>query len=142
MDRAWVSYDGVEGDRQRNQKYHGGRERALCLFSWELILALQKEGHKLEAGSTGENLTLANLAWEQLHPGTRLRIGPELHIEITSYADPCRQNAQWFVESNFKRISQKLHPGWSRLYARVVSEGEVGWGDVIALEDVPTARAS
>ncbi len=142
VENAWVSYDGVEGDRQRNQVYHGGRDRALCLFSWGLIQALRQEGHNLEAGSTGENLTLSNLDWEHLHPGYRLRIGQDVHIEIISYAEPCRLNAQWFVKGNYKRISQKVHPGWSRLYARVVSQGVIRRGDLIDISDETTAWAS
>lgn len=31
-------------------------------------------------------------------------------------------------------MSQKLHPGWSRLYARVLSEGEVHPGDMVIWE--------
>jgi MOSC domain-containing protein YiiM len=65
-----------------------------------------------------------------------------VYIEIISYAEPCRRNAQWFVEANYKRISQKVHPGWSRLYARVVSEGVIRRGDLIDIEDKTTARAS
>ncbi len=142
VEKAWLSYDGVEGDRQQNRVYHGGRDRALCLFSWELIQTLRQEGHNLEAGSTGENLTLAKVNWEQLQPGNRLRIGRGVLIEITSYADPCRHNARWFVNSNFKRISQKVHPGWSRVYARVVSEGVIRCGDLITISKETAAKAS
>ncbi len=142
VEKAWVSYDGVEGDRQRNRVYHGGRDRALCLFSWDLIQALRQEGHKLDAGFTGENLTLSDVGWAHLHPGHRLRIGREVLIEIVSYADPCRRNAQWFVDSNYKRISQKVYPGWSRLYAKVVAEGTIRRGDVIDIESETTVRAS
>ncbi|RMD76622.1 MAG: MOSC domain-containing protein, partial [Chloroflexi bacterium] len=34
-----------------------------------------------------------------------------------------------FQRGWFSRISQRLYPGWSRLYARVISEGEVKVGD-------------
>ena len=35
----------------------GDPGRAVCLFSMERILQLQKEGHPIDIGSTGENLT-------------------------------------------------------------------------------------
>jgi hypothetical protein len=38
---------------------------------------MQDEGHTIDAGSSGENLTLAGLSWETLEPGTLLKIGPE-----------------------------------------------------------------
>lgn len=45
---------GVEGDRQRNPDIHGGPERAVCLFSLEVIEALQTEGHPIAPGSAGD----------------------------------------------------------------------------------------
>jgi len=77
---AVIATTGVLGDRQRNLKYHGGPDRAVCLFSQELIERLQDEGHSIEAGSSGENLTLAGLDWEKLKLGARLQIGPDVRI--------------------------------------------------------------
>ena len=88
----------------------------------------------LEAGSSGENLTLSGLDWEKLKLGARLQIGPDVRVEITSYTVPCDQNARWFRGGDFKRVSQKMNPGWSRLYARVLVEGVVRPGDVVVIE--------
>src|SRR5262244_3215069 len=74
---AKVTKQGVGGDRQKNLNVHGGPDRAVCLFSLELIERLQDEGHTIDPGSAGENLTLAGLEWEQLGPGALLNIGPE-----------------------------------------------------------------
>jgi MOSC domain-containing protein YiiM len=108
----------------------------LCLFSFEIIKALQQEGHRVYSGASGENLTLAGLNWAQLVPGDQLKIGEALHIELTSYCDPCRHNAQWFIGENYHRISHLHHPGWSRLYARVLSEGRVRQGDCVRVESL------
>ncbi|HEX7766743.1 MAG TPA: MOSC domain-containing protein, partial [Nitrospira sp.] len=56
---ARVSLQGVEGDRQRNLKVHGGPDRAVCLYSLDVIERLQQAGHSIEPGFSGENLTLA-----------------------------------------------------------------------------------
>jgi MOSC domain-containing protein YiiM len=128
---ARISKEGVEGDRQRNLKVHGGRDRAVCLFSLELIERMQDEGHSIDAGSSGENLTLAGLAWETLEPGTTLKIGPEVQLEVASYCAPCELNARWFRDGDINRISQRRNPGWSRLYARVLKTGVVRPGDVV-----------
>lgn len=130
-----ITIDGVAGDRQRNLEAHGGVDRALCLFSLEVIEALQAEGHAIKPGSSGENLTLAGLEWAELKPGDRLRIGDAVRLEIMNYTSPCQFNAQWFIDGNFTRISQKKHPGWSRLYARVLAEGVVRPGDSVAVEE-------
>ena len=130
---AVITTTGVEGDRQRNLNVHGGLDRALCLFSQDLIERLQGEGHSIEAGSSGENLTIAGLEWEKLELGDRLQIGPDVQIEIMSYTIPCDQNAQWFRDRNIKRISQKKNPGWSRFYAKVLREGVVRPGDAVEI---------
>jgi MOSC domain-containing protein YiiM len=131
---AVITKTGVEGDQQRNLNVHGGLDRALCLFSQDLIERLQDEGHSIEAGSSGENLTLAGLEWEKLKPGNRLHVGPDVQVEIMSYTTPCDQNAQWFRDRDIKRISQKKNPGWSRLYAKVLHEGVVRPGDEVTIE--------
>jgi MOSC domain-containing protein YiiM len=131
---AVIAKTGVEGDRQRNLKVHGGLDRALCLFSQDLIERLQDEGHSIDAGFSGENLTLAGLDWEKLKPGDRLQIGPAVQIEIMSYTVPCDLNARWFRGGDYKRISEKKHPGWSRFYARVLVEGVVRPGDAVIVE--------
>ena len=136
---AKVAKEGVEGDRQRNLKVHGGPERAVCLFSLDLIERMQDEGHSIDAGSSGENLTLAGLAWDGLGPGTRLRIGPDLRLEVSSYCAPCEWNARWFRDGDITRISQRANPGWSRLYARVLRSGVVRPGDVV--EVLPNSGA-
>ena len=131
---ARLTVNGVAGDRQRNLEAHGGVDRAICLFSLEVIEALQAEGHSIRPGSSGENLTIAGLDWPKLLPGDRLRIGDTVLLELMSYTAPCKYNAQWFANGDFSRISQKLHPGWSRLYARVLAEGVVRPGDRVMVE--------
>jgi MOSC domain-containing protein YiiM len=130
VESAEVTRDGMRGDRQRNLKYHGGRERALCLWSLERIEALRGEGHPVSPGSTGENVTVAGLEWAALAPGVRLRIGPVL-AEVTDYTRPCRTIARSFLGGRSGRVSQKTHPGWSRVYARVLEEGRLAVGDAV-----------
>lgn len=132
---AFVAVSGVEGDRQADTQHHGGEERAVCLFSLDVIERFRSEGHPIQAGYAGENLTVSGLDWAMVAPGTRLSIGPDVELEITSYTSPCSQNAAWFKDGNFGRMSQRRHPGESRVYARVVKEGQVRAGDSIRLRD-------
>jgi len=132
---AAVTTEGVVGDKQRDRRYHGGPERAVCLYSYEWIQALQDEGHPIDCGTTGENLAISGLDWSHLQPGDQLRIGEHVHLEITSYTAPCYKIGGSFIDGDFKRISQKIHPGWSRLYARVLAAGRVAEGDAVQLEE-------
>src|SRR4051794_14921784 len=82
--QARIDGSGVAGDWQRDLRYHGGPDRAVCLYSMELIEALRGEGHPIAPGSIGENLTLAGVDWRQMVPGARLRTGEAL-LELTAY---------------------------------------------------------
>jgi MOSC domain-containing protein YiiM len=132
--RARVTRAGVEGDRQRNLKVHGGPDRAVCIYSLETIEALRNEGHSIAPGSAGENFTIAGLEWKHITPGMVLHVGDAVRLEVLSYTAPCDHNACWFNDGDFSRISQKKYPGWSRVYARVLSEGVVKQGDPVFIE--------
>jgi MOSC domain-containing protein YiiM len=128
-----VTEDGIAGDWQTDRRYHGGPERALCLFALEHIVALQEAGHPIYPGATGENLTIAGLDWERMQPGARLRLGDEVEIEVTGFAAPCRTIRGAFRDEAFGEISEKKYPGRSRVYARVLRGGDIAEGDVVAL---------
>ena len=132
---ALLTPSGLEGDRQRDLRYHGGPDRALCLFALERLLELQAEGHPAFPGSTGENLTVVGLEWSGLAPGARLALGEEAVVEVTSYTAPCKKVAASFKGGEFKRISQKVNPGHSRLYARVLRPGRLVVGQSVTLID-------
>jgi MOSC domain-containing protein YiiM len=129
---AAVRTSGVEGDRQRDLRYHGGATRAVSLYSLELIRALQAEGHPIDVGSIGENFTLVGMPWDRMVPGATLAVG-EVELQLTAYAAPCTNLLTYFAGGKFVRVAQKVHPGWSRLYARVLREGTVHAGDRVML---------
>lgn len=126
---AIVASLGLQGDGQNDKVHHGGPDRAVCLYSLERVRALQAEGHPIEPGSAGENLTLEGLRWESVMPGVRLKVGESVVLEITSFTSPCKTIRRSFLDERFVRISEKVHPGWSRVYARVIDEGEIAIGD-------------
>jgi MOSC domain-containing protein YiiM len=121
---------GLVGDSHNFPDIHGGPQRALCLFSLERILELQAEGHPIFPGAVGENVTISGLDWERLNPGVQLKLGDVL-VEITSYTTPCNSIPNAFTDGQYQRISQKLHPGWSRLYARVLRSGSLKIGQPV-----------
>jgi len=128
---AQLTPTGLACDRQAHLKFHGGPERALCLYALEHITQLQDEGHPIFPGSIGENVTVVGLDWSVLQIGSRLALGDEVIVEISSYAVPCQTIAGSFIDGEFKRISQKKHPGESRLYARVLQVGRLEVGQTV-----------
>ena len=123
---ATLTRDGLVGDWQRNRKYHGGPDRAVCLFSQELYAWLADQGVRLSAGQIGENFTTAGLDLVALEKGDQLQVGPCV-IELTGVRKPCRSLDQW--DKDLMRLIQG-RSGW---LAKVVTEGGVKPGDGIEL---------
>jgi MOSC domain-containing protein YiiM len=131
---ATVTADGIEGDAHVQVRYHGGPDRAVTLFSAERIDALRREGHPIGVGTTGENLTVSGLEWTRVVPGARLEIGA-VRLEVTKYTTPCATIAGSLRGGEITRMAQKVHPGWSRVCAKVLAPGRVRVGDAVLLVD-------
>jgi MOSC domain-containing protein YiiM len=136
---AQVTTLGLEGDGHRDGVHHGGPERAVCLFALEVIEALRAEGHPVAPGSLGENLTVQGIAWHAVVPGAVLTIGDRVRLQITRYTSPCGNITGSFQDGDYARVSQKRHPGWSRVYAQVLAPGRIQAGDPVRLEAGPTS---
>lgn len=130
---AEVTPLGLTGDGHRHPDIHGGVDKAVCLWSQEVIDQLCQEGHNLAPGYAGENITIAGLDWATVKPGVQLQLGATVQIAIASYTTPCRANMRWFADKRYSRISQKHHPGSSRVYGRVLQPGIIRVGDEVTL---------
>ena len=132
VDTSTITSNGIEGDSQNDLKFHGGIDKAVCIYSLDLIKALNLEGHNIFTGSTGENLTIEGLDWGKLKSGVKLILGDAL-IELTKEATPCKTISSSFISGDFSRISGSKYPGWSRWYASVIKEGTIRVGDEVSL---------
>jgi len=135
---ARVTVDGLEGDAHR-YRHHGGLERAVCLYPIEAIERLQTESHSIAPGSIGENVTVEGLDWSAVVPGRHVLLGEQVLLEVTRYTTPCRTITGVFKDGEVARVSQKAHPGWSRVCARVLIEGSIRRGDPVRLLDAVRA---
>jgi MOSC domain-containing protein YiiM len=126
--QARVHRDGVGDDWQLNRKYHGGCDRAVCIFSVELYDWLRIEhGIDLQPGCVGENFTTTGLDLQAIEIGDRLRVG-ECLIEITKVREPCKSLNQWHPRL------LKVIVGRSGWLARVIEPAAVRAGDAIELQ--------
>lgn len=128
-----ITRSGLAGDRQADRKHHGRPFQALCLWSADVIGELAGQGHPVEAGSAGENLTLADVRWDDLRPGTTLRLGGAV-AELFHPAVPCAKQRVWFADGDFSRLHHELHPEWTRWYAWVREPGYVRPGDEVVVQ--------
>ncbi|TSC71587.1 MAG: putative MOSC domain [Parcubacteria group bacterium Gr01-1014_38] len=67
-------------------------DRQISLVAQEALDALNAElGITLKPGDLGENITTEGLGdLSDAQPGTRLRIGPSVILEVTEQNDPCK----------------------------------------------------
>lgn len=131
---ATILVTGIDGDynRFRSEKKAGIGTRAVTLFSLEIIHQLQKEGHSIDVGTTGENITVEGVDWSSLSAGTRMMIGDAM-LELSEPTAPCSKIGKSFVKGAFSRIDHDLEVGWSRWSASVIDEGHVEVGSQIII---------
>jgi len=92
---------GVEGDAHSGElikhRYLVRRDstqpnlRQVHLIHQELFALLGDQGHHVEAGQLGENITTAGIDLLSLPTGTVLRIGSGTTLELTGLRNPCVQ---------------------------------------------------
>ena len=129
---AEIDMRGVVGDVQAARKHHGRPWQAICLYSADVIAALQSEGHPIHAGSAGENITVSGIEWSSMRPGLVVSIG-EVRLRVSAPAVPCSKNNRWFSDGDSNRMSHDLHPGWSRWYAEVLVSGSIRDGESVTV---------
>lgn len=126
VDSALVSLLGLEGDRQRFA-FHGGPNRAVCLFSIEDYRRLQRDGVACTPpGAFGENLLTEGLDFEQLRADDELLIGVDVRIAIHDVREPCKTLKS--VDARFPNLML----GRSGFVCRVVRPGTVRAGMTIS----------
>ncbi len=124
--------DGVHGDVQANRRNHGRPWQAVCLYSADLIEALQREGHPIAAGATGENITIPGVDWSRMRGGLTIAIG-EVELRTSGPAAPCHKIGDCFTDRHGNRVDHVERPGWVRWCASVLTGGTVDPGGTVTV---------
>jgi MOSC domain-containing protein YiiM len=133
---------GIEGDRHRNMKVHGGPDKAVLMIAAEFIDALGAMGYPVVYGSLGENLTVSLLDPHLWREGQQYRVGEDAIIELTALRMPCA-NLDAFGPSIKAEVydarckaGDVASPKWAHggFYARVVRIGLVAPGAPVILQ--------
>jgi MOSC domain-containing protein YiiM len=134
-DRVRVTATGLLGDHVIDTRSHGGIDRALYAYAREDAQWWAAElGRPLPPGRFGENLSTQDLDVTGAVIGERWRIGTA-QVEVSCPRIPCRVFAGfWQVPDLVRRFTEHGAPG---AYLRVLTEGEVGAGDVVERVHVP-----
>ena len=115
------------GDGQGDVVNHGGRDKAVCAYSYEHYPYWEKElGKPLDFSAFGENLTLLGLTEDQLCIGDSFQIG-EAVVQVSQPREPCFKLSLVHERKDMPLLVQNT--GYTGYYFRVLKEGMVAPSD-------------
>lgn len=139
LNRIWLGYEGLKGDQQADRRYHGGSEKAVCVYAsehypyWQHQLGIDAMPH----GAFGENFTTAGLLEETVCVGDIYSIG-EAMVQVSQPRQPCWKLARrWQVKDLTAQVERT---GYTGFYFRVLRHGWVTAGDEFTLLERPYAQ--
>ncbi len=115
---------GVRGDAHAT-----GGHRQVSLLADEDIDRMRALGLELPPGAFGENVVTRGLDLPALKPGQRLRLGPEVLLEVTQIGKTCHSRC-----AIYEQTGDCIMPTRG-VFARVVRGGRVRPGARIGLVD-------
>jgi MOSC domain-containing protein YiiM len=121
---------GLEGDA-----HAGDWHRQISLLAQESIDRMQQMGLILAPGDFAENLTTSGLEVFTLPIGVKLRIGPEVELEVTQIGKTCHQGC-----AIREQVGDCVMPR-EGIFTRVLVGGVVQPGDPIEVVDVSSRNS-
>jgi MOSC domain-containing protein YiiM len=129
---VFVRLTNLAGDEQADLVNHGGSDKAICVYSadhydaWRATLGVTP----FEYGAFGENFTIRRLLEDDVCIGDSWSVGGAI-LQVSQPRQPCWKLAQrWRIKDLADQVVKSGRTGW---YFRVLREGPVQAGDVLAL---------
>ncbi|MBC7805891.1 MAG: MOSC domain-containing protein [Akkermansiaceae bacterium] len=134
---AMLRRENLEGDRQSNRKYHGGPDKAVCVYASEHYPLWRQEFDKPEQpfGSFGENLTTSGLTEEGVCIGDVYRAPSGAMIQVCQPRVPCANVRRFWGAARLPVRMEET--GFTGFYCRVIAEGELSSEDVLTRIERP-----
>ena len=132
--RIMLRPHNLEGDEQADLSVHGGWDKAVYVYPSEhyAFWRIELPGMQLPYGMFGENFTTEGADESIVYIGDRFSIGSAV-VEVTQPRMPCYKLGVRFERPD---MPQRFHAsGRCGFYLAVVTEGDVGAGDVWELLD-------
>ena len=137
----WLGYEGLRGDQQADRRFHGGSEKAVCVYPgehypyWQAKMGLAE----LPNGAFGENFTTAGLIEADVCIGDVYAVG-EARVQVSQPRQPCWKLARrWQVKDLTAQVERT---GFTGFYFRVLQHGVVVAGTDFTLLERPCPQWS
>lgn len=126
-----LTLTGLAGDQQADLRYHGGLDKAVCVYAAEHYpFWKEKLGRALPLPGFGENFTTVGLLEDEVCIGDVYQIG-EVVVQVTQPRQPCYKLA---MRHQIKDMAvQVTESGFTGFYLRVLKQGMVQAGAEITL---------
>jgi MOSC domain-containing protein YiiM len=138
---VFVGFEHLAGDQQADLTVHGGRDKAVCVYSADHYPAwagtLWPEVGAF--GAFGENLSVAGVTEDDVCIGDVWAAG-DLRFQVSQPRQPCWKLARkWRIPDLVDRVVTTGRTGW---YFRVLEEGAVVAGTTLTLVERPAPEWS
>lgn len=140
VEEAFLSKEGFHGDGVADLRFHGGPDRAVCVYPYEHYTQWKEEfGEILPPSAFGENLTVSNMLEAEVHIGDIYRIGDAV-IQVTQSRIPCSTITK---RTNLPLLLKRMvETGYTGYLCRVLEEGIVKQDSEITLLERDTDQVS
>ncbi|MDQ0229441.1 MOSC domain-containing protein [Metabacillus malikii] len=122
-DQLEVTYERIIDDDVENHDYHGGKERALCIYPYEHYTVWENLYHQpLPKAAFGENLTVIGMKEEDICVGDIFKIGTAV-VQVSQGRFPCATiNKHTHINTLLSKI---IEYGYTGYFFRVIEEGTI-----------------
>ncbi len=129
VDSAYLTETGFRGDVQVDRDNHGGRDKAVCVYSVEHLDHWSRDlGTLVGPGAFGENLTVTESYESDVCIGDVFTIG-QAEVEVSQPRQPCHKLSKKMGDLDF--AARVIELGFTGYYVRVLREGVIARGDTI-----------
>ncbi|WP_028400782.1 MOSC domain-containing protein [Ectobacillus panaciterrae] len=123
VEEVFLSKAGFHGDDVAHKQFHGGPDRAVCIYSHEHYTLWENEfGVQFPDAALGENLTVTHMLEKDVCIGNTYQVG-EAIIQVTQGRIPCNTISR---RVGIPEILGKIvETGYTGYLCRVLKEGYV-----------------
>lgn len=131
VEKAELRRTGFVDDDVANHQFHGGDDRAVCLYPFEHYALWEQEfGITLNPPALGENITAVGMLERDVCIGDIYRIGYAV-VQVTQGRVPCSTISKFNREEKF--LNKVFQTGLTGYFFRVLEEGTIWNGSEIVL---------